>query len=209
LPNNKEITVTKTGYNDWGMFTMESDIYVKNLTTSTIEAFLSQTVLVKPSAGEFEVCWGGSCFKRNTDDIIYEGIFEQGYQMPPDFHIAFYPEEENYTIGKVKYELYPKNNPDDKSAITINFVYSEVGIEKLTQNDNVIIYRQNDKTYFAFNHVHPQMQLVIYNITGMETGRYNINSKIFSLPEIMSKGIYIYSVKTPEKVIYSGKYIQK
>ena len=211
LENNAEITATEFDPEgiEWGSYIIQSEVELKNLTTDEIATTLTQTVLEQPTApGKLEVCFGGSCRMPTNEDVTFYGNVESGFHG--GFHFAF----RDLTLGeytriKVQYDVYPTDDPDDKTTLIIIYDYSEVGIKELSRNDNVFVYSQNGRINFKFNKFSSDMQLVMYNITGREIGTYNINSEKFVLPETLSKGIYIYSLKEKGKVTCSGKYVQK
>jgi len=211
LPNNTEITVTEVKIDeDWGGSpVIKAGVFLENLTDNTIPAILAQIVIESDKIGTLEVCFY-NCFMPTIEDAEWSVLVAPGlYDTEDKFKINYYPEEGEYTSVKVKYEIYPESDTDDKTSVIINFVYSESGICKTNLNETISVYDQNGKTCFQFNQLLPNTQLVIYNITGKEIGQYEINSRMFVLPEILRKGIYIYAVKEKGRVIYTGKYIQK
>ncbi|MCL2073077.1 MAG: hypothetical protein FWH18_04085 [Marinilabiliaceae bacterium] len=209
LPNNAQVVITEVDEDEWGRATMESGVYVNNTTSSTLSIELVQTVLESPSSGEFEVCMGGSCFAPGLNDATYPGTLSPGIEEVPLFHILFRPIVEDYTSAKVQYEIYPIDSPGDKSTVTIIYNYWKAGIDKITNNDNISIFKQNGQIFFRFDKISPNMQLFIYNIAGVEVGQYDIKSEIVAVQDNLSKGVYIYAVKEKGKVVHSGKYTNK
>ena len=209
LENNAVVEITKLDpeYLEIGMYYFESGIEIKNTKEETISAKMTQKILEYPTnPGELEFCFG-MCYNGNKDA-------ESNYDVPSGFlsgfHLSFgRMEEGKYTSIKVQYDVFPISNPEDKTTITIIYDYSESGISKLNQYENISVFNQNGKVCFDFNQIRSGMQLVIYNITGTEIGHYDIDSKLFMLPETLKKGIYIYAIKEKGKVNHSGKYVQK
>ena len=214
LENNAVITITEydtQNMEEYGWLDMEADVELKNLTENTLFSCFAQTVLEGPiGEGKLAVCCLGNCYPPSNDDEVHEGNAEPGDHF--GFHLSFggQVEEGEDERVKVQYDIYPKANPNDKTTVIIIYEYSATGgIKELSRNDNVLVFSQNGKITFKFNQISPDMQLVIYNITGREIGQYYVNSEKFILPETLSNGIYIYTLKEKGKVSYTGKYVQK
>jgi len=210
LPNNSEITINDVVFTTGIWAVMKSNVTLMNTSSSVVQAEFSQTVLVQPEAGVLEICFGGSYCQSTNDNYTLTGSVISGMPENEDiFKLLFHPEVGIYTRTKVRYDVYPHNNPHDKTSVTITYNYTDSGIDKLVHNENISIFKQNNQVYFRFHKDPPPTQLIIYNITGIEVGQYDIDSEIFVLPDNLSKGIYIYAVKEKGGVVYSGKYTQK
>jgi len=123
FPNNEEITITDVEY-EGGLLLMKSEIFLNNITSNNIPASLTQIVLEPPSAGTLEVCFGGTCFAPTNGNETWQGTITPGlHNDPNEFKLIFYPAEGTSSSVKVKYEIYPHNNPGDKTTVTINYVY--------------------------------------------------------------------------------------
>jgi len=210
VQNNETIEITDVEENAWGWLIMKSKVQLKNTTSNTVEASLSQTVLEHPAAGELEVCFGGNCYASTNANVTWPGTIAPGMPDNEDeFKMVFYPSEEIYTHIKVQYDVFVRNNPDDKTTIFLIFNYRPGNINIISQNDNLLIYNQNGQICFKFNNSSPKRQLTVYNITGTETGQYKADSELLVLPETVKKGVYLYSVKENGKVVSTGKYIHR
>ena len=170
LPSNSEITVRLAENDDLNRLLMQSEIFLRNSTSNTIPATLVQTVLEQPISGVLETYFGGTQHTTNANASWQGNITSGLHNDPEDFKLVFYPVEEQYTNVKVKYEIYPQNNSEDKTTIIINYVYANTRIITASTGDNgtitpigtiPVVYGANQTFTFISNHSFKPDQLFI------------------------------------------------
>jgi hypothetical protein len=212
LANNTEFTVSKTSIDEFGGLVIESGLSLKNLSALTVEARAVQTTLIIPpneSYGVLNFCFE-RCQEGNGNQAQTRNINPNFLMVPPEFHLCFFPFE--YTIAKVKYEVFPTNNPADRVSVTVTYDYNanSVGITDILDSKNTIKASQ-EGNYIQFSYsFDSRVQLEIYDLIGRKVAHYLLPSEgPFVLPEKLPKGIYIYTVKTSNKPLITRKILVK
>ncbi|MDR0426990.1 MAG: T9SS type A sorting domain-containing protein [Dysgonamonadaceae bacterium] len=220
LANNAEVTISKTTHDEFGALTIESGLSAKNTTDYTVPASLRRTILTSPSeeTGAFLSTCFGNCvyddFKNSTfpprpqDEMMEANALVES----PQFHLSLILVEGNYTVAKVKYEIYPTENPEDVSTVTITYDYNErSGLDNIKENRNdLIAFQEGNRLIFKYAFDEKNIRLEIFDIVGNTVGEYPLASDgLFTLPEALKPGIYIYTVKTNGKQLVTNKLIIK
>lgn len=220
LEDNAELTVSNCqvfiAEDDYTILSMESDLYLKNVTGSAIQATVTQTILEGPSDGEkgylsfcFLDCTTGNQ-DRTKNGSISANSFSEGY------HVNFYVYEGVYNRVKVKYEVYKSNDISraDKKTVTVTYMYDEnsnTGIQNPVSKPVFNVFQEGNRMKFDCTFSSNTCQLEIYNLMGQKLAHHSLTSGngIFTLPEQLSKGYYLCILKNKKGTIAKRKFIVK
>ena len=218
LEDNAEFTVSDyqvfMTVDDYTVLSLESDLQLKNTTGSDVQATVTQTILEDPLDGEtgnlsfcFLDCTTGN-LNRTKNGAIQANSFAPGY------HANFYVYEGIYNRIKVKYEVYLSNDISrtDKKTVTVTYVYDENSITRLNTPDvkpALNVFQEGNQVKFSGAFGQGACQLEIYNLTGQKITQHFLaaGNGTFSLPEKLSKGIYLCVIKNEKQTVASQKFI--
>ena len=207
LENNVEITVSEITVS-LGTRIIESNLQFKNLTSSDLEATMTQTVLVTPTAGELTMCF--QLCQESNEDLTQTTTVVSDY-FDPLFHIGLYLPEMGTATAKVKYEIYPTDNVEDKYAVIVNYDPNRTGLNSQSANKNVMsVYQNGNNVAVDYNvNTSGDLQLYVYNTTGMVVAQHTLHSNqgSFMAPESLERGIYIAAIKQGTNVISLQKFM--
>ncbi|MDR1610969.1 MAG: T9SS type A sorting domain-containing protein [Candidatus Symbiothrix sp.] len=225
LGNNAEITVTKAVPSELdGELVLESDLALKNLTDNFIEVTrMTQTVLTGPTfpAGTISFCFYECKYALTSNIDTYREVDVSGESAvrpnelweSPLFHLSFYVSENFYTGTQVKYEVYPLDNPNDKTAVTITYDYNEnsTALSKITLPGKITTSQEGNNVRFTYSLDNNNAIIEVYNAVGNKMSQHRLQSAegTFVLPEKLTKGVYLYTVKQSNKVTTANKFIIK
>jgi hypothetical protein len=220
LDNNAEITVTKAFPSELdGELVLESELGLKNLTDNDVSARMTQTVLtgVTIPAGNISFCFYNCVYTQTSSGNTYrEQDGEVGPNeiwISPQFHLSFYVSENLYTSTKVKYEIFPLDNTDDKTTVTIIYVYNEksTALSHINRQNKIITSQESNNVMFTYSFDRNNTLIEVYSAIGNRIAQHYLKSAkgVFVLPEKLPEGIYIYSIKQDNKIIVANKFIVK
>jgi hypothetical protein len=214
LANGAEITVSKLDLDEFGeSWVMESGLSLKNTAEYSLPARVDQIVLIPPGfgAGFLSFCFD-QCQSVNAN-VSQEGrIAANTLVVPPFFHLSFFIVEEAYTLLKVKYEVVNLEDINDKAAVTITYDYNEnsTGLIGVDSEKNINVFQDGNKMKFNYSFDTDNIQLEIYNVLGEKAAQHRLSSEgLFTLPEELTKGIYIYTITNNNKILTARKFIVK
>jgi hypothetical protein len=229
LENNAEISVTKavpSGADIEDELVLESELALKNLTDNDLHACMTQTVLtgITFPAGIISFCFY-ECILVNTSSVnTYRetctnpnevgGIIRaNAIWENPRFHLSFYVSENLYTNTRIKYEIYPLDNPNDKTTVTIAYTYDEnsTALSDINLQNKITASQEGNKVMFDYSLDYSNALIEVYNTTGNKMAQHRLNPDkgTFILPERLPEGLYIYTVKRGNKVTVTNKFIIK
>jgi hypothetical protein len=213
LENNTEFTVSKTSLDEYGGLVIESGLSLKNLTNTEVQARATQTVLIAPPSEEYGVL--SFCFERciegNVNQTQTRWIDPDFLMVPPEFHLCYFPFEENYTTLQVRYEVFPMSNIQDRTSVTVTYEFnknSQSGLHSPDLTNTISAFQEGNQVKFKYLFDSEAIQLEVYNVIGHQVAHHPLDSKgVFTLPEELTKGIYIYTVKNNNKQLATHKLI--
>ncbi|MDR2628220.1 MAG: T9SS type A sorting domain-containing protein [Dysgonamonadaceae bacterium] len=227
LENNAEITVTKALPSESGVegeLVLESDLALKNLTDNYIDTTrMTQTVLTGPTfpAGTISFCFYECEYASTSDLDTYRKVDVYGIDAvrpnelwePPRFHLSFFVGENLYTSAKVRYEVFPPDNPNDKTTVTITYDYNprSAALSKISLPDKVAVSQEGDNVLFTYSlDSHPAI-LEVYNVIGNKLSQHPLKSAkgTLVLPGKLPQGIYLYTLKQGNHMTVARKFIVK
>jgi hypothetical protein len=233
LEDNAEITASKISIDDGdgqiptieGMVFLESGLRLKNISDNSISVAVSQTVITYPPMNEDGdyLAFLGFCFgtcntgnnnktKPTASDapiILDANSFETG------LHVLLYVYEGVYTSVKAKYEVFSPTDlsKTDKKTVFVTYNYNEnsTGLNDLHQEQKITALQNGTHVNFNYAFDAKNAQLEIYSITGQKIAQHYLPSGkgSFTLPEQLSKGIYVYTVKSEKEILAVQKIIVK
>jgi hypothetical protein len=214
LSNNAEINVSTLSRDaDTDELLMESGLKFKNLTNKEVVAHVNQIILEHPglNAGTLSFCFE-NCIYGMEDKNMEGPIAPNALIEPPFFHVCYYINEGRYAVVKVKYEAYPVDNVNDKTSVTIIYDYNEnstTALNTISSENKITTFQEGNKITFDYSFECNNIQLEVYNLAAEKIAQYHLNvgKGIFTLPEELMKGIYIYTVKNKQQIIATQKFI--
>jgi hypothetical protein len=225
LEDNAEITIPNYSvyveadeYMPVAILSIESELRLKNLTDNAISTSVSQTILdYQPSEDEeylgyLSFCYN-DCFTGNVDKTK-TGMLSTGFDE--GFHLNFCTREGYYTSIKVQYVVFAANDlsKTDKKTVTIHYVYDEKsmnGIYPIDSEQRIFASQEGNQVKFHYASDAGRLQLSVYSITGQKIAQHPLLSGngTFTLPESLTKGIYIYTVENEKGATAAQKLIVK
>ena len=215
LEDNAEFSVSNYEIffeeDDYSIFSLESGLILKNISNKNVQATVSQTIIesaLDNENGYLNFCFL-SCYTGNTNRLMNGEI--PANNISPGYHVNFFVYKGFYNRIKVRYEVYLTNDKNDKKTVTVTFVYDKNSVNKLEQTDiksTLNIFQEGNQMKFNFNFNSEKIQLEIYNLTGQRLALHQIPSgnASFTLPEILSKGVYFCVIKGEKHNISSKKF---
>jgi hypothetical protein len=221
LENNAEITVIKatpTGLE--GELVLESELGMKNLTDNYVDTRMTQTVLTGPTfpAGTISFCFFECMYVMTSSTDTYRESEVSGQEAvkpyevweDPRFHLSFYVSKNLYTGTKIKYEIYPIDNPDDKTTVFITYTYNEnsTALSNINRQNKISVSQEGNDVRFTYSLGRNNSLIEIYNIIGNRVSQHRLESDkgTFVVQEKLPEGIYIYTVKQGNKIIIANKF---
>ena len=220
LEDNAEFTVSDYQIfledDDFTILSLESDLYLKNITANNAQATVVQTILEDPIDGEngylsfcFNTCVTGNS-NRTMNGEIQANSFNIGY------HVNFYVYEGIFNHIKVQYDVFLTNDfsRTDKKTVTVTYLYDENSVNQLNKPEikpGLTVFQEGNQIKFNYALDLNTCNLEIYNITGQKIAQHFLTYGYgtFSLPEILTKGIYICVVKNEKQTIAAQKFVVK
>jgi hypothetical protein len=214
LENNAEFTVSKTSLDEFGGLVIESGLSLKNLTHTEVNARATQTVLTTPRPsdedGILNFCFD-RCQEGNADQTQTRLIDPDFLMVPPEFHLCYFPFGENYTTVQVRYEVFPMSNIQDRTSVTVTYNFnqdSQTGLNSPKLTNTISAFQEGNQVKFKYGFDSEAIQLEVYDVVGHKVAHYPLDSKwVFILPEELTKGIYIYTVRNNNKQLATHKLI--
>ncbi|KAA6302238.1 MAG: hypothetical protein EZS26_001598 [Candidatus Ordinivivax streblomastigis] len=221
LANNTEITITNVvpGILD-GELVLEARLELKNMTDDYVDAKMIQTILseFRAPAGFISFCLDG-CTTVKTTELLDETkrirqqfrSFEP-YQLlvSPAFKLEFDVEEGGYTGATARYEIFPEDNVNDKTTITVTYDYTEnsTGLSPVNSANQTLVRQNESGVEFIYSFDSGNHRLEVYNLLGQKVAQHNLDthSSTFILPEKLVKGVYLYSIKEGNRIVTAQKF---
>jgi len=220
LEDNAEYTVSDydvfmTG-DDYVILSMESGLELKNITGNDVQATVAQTILDGPLDGEngylsfcFQECTTGNN-NKTMSGLITANSFSIGY------HTNFYVYEGIYNRITVKYEVYLATGigKPNLKTVTVTYVYDANSTAQLNKTDitpALNVFQEGDQVKINGAFGSNNCQLEVYNLMGQKLAQHLLSSAdgTFSLPEKLTKGVYICVIKNGKQTAAMQKFIVK
>jgi len=213
LPNNAEITVTKTTYDEFDALVLESGLSLQVLTDETVQVSAAQRVEIAPPSDDYgflNFCFN-ACQAGNTDRVQTKEFAANQLMTPPEFHLCYYPFSEKYCQVIVRYEVRPVGG--SATVVTVTYDYnadSETGINTI-RRDDIVAFQEGNILNFKFESDCSSLQLEVYSIVGNRLVSKVLNGSKgeISLPLNLNRGIYVWSLKKDGKALITKKIILK
>ncbi|NDV47185.1 T9SS C-terminal target domain-containing protein [Paludibacter sp. 221] len=211
LENNAEITISDVVTEEFGSLVIESGLELKNISSQDVSATVTQTALIAPQAGTLSFCFD-MCIPTNSD--VEQTSSVSANSEHPVFHMMYYIEEGAYSSPKIKYEAWDTTTPDSKIAVTVTYAYQEstgLGDDVIGKN-NLEVIQSGSTVKFAYSWANMgEYQVALYNITGRNVASFPLFDQegVYQLPDNLSSGIYIVSVKQNNRDILTKKFVVK
>ncbi|MDR2839667.1 MAG: T9SS type A sorting domain-containing protein [Paludibacter sp.] len=212
LPSGAEITVNAVTTTPIpGELEIPANLSAKNLTNSTLDVRMRQTITSHTGAGDnlinwcFNVCSNVPITTTTLDrtSSIAANSFEENFHT----NLIVYPGE--FATVTARYDVFPQGSLDSYSII-VHFVYNQdspttVGNISTSDKFNML---QNDGTVSFIYAIDRNMLLEIFDLTGKKTAQYQLlsNERKFILPKRLTKGIYIYAVRNGNSTVTVRKF---
>ena len=220
LEDNAEFTVSNYQVfmedDDFTLLSLESDLRLENIIGKTINTTVTQTILEGPLDNEYgylSFCFY-TCVTGNDNKSMNGEIQANSFAL--GYHSNFYVYEGKFNNIKVKYEVYSTNDisKTDKKTVTVTYVYDENSTNQLNNPDikpALYIFQEGDKVKINYAFNSNTYQLEIYNLIGEKIAQYFLTpgNGIFSLPEKLTKGIYLCAIKNEKQIVTVQKFIVK
>jgi hypothetical protein len=214
LEDNAEITISNYSESDIPYtLSLESGLRLKNLTGNTVPTSLSQTVIVHPPE---DTGFLGFCFVTCTtgnNDKTKTGSLEPN-SFDDIFHINFYVVENVYALAKVKYEVFRPTDLSrtDKKTVFVTYDYnqnSRTGLKNLSSENKVTVFQERNSVAFDYAFDSNTVQLEVYALTGQKIAQHLLTSGtgIFTLPENLTKGVYVCTFKSEKGIVVTQKLV--
>ena len=217
LDDNAEFTVSDyevsfVSADDVTVLSMESGLRLKNVTNKNVSATVTQTILEGPSDtknGYLSFCFF-ECTTGNSNKTMSGTMPANSFSV--GYHSNFYVYQGNYNRIKVKYEVYLIGNSADKKTVTVTYAYNENSMNQLNKpdiNPTFNVFQEESQMKFKYSLDSNTCQLEIYNLTGQKIAQHSLASGTgtFSLPEKLTKGIYLFVVKNEKQTLATKKFI--
>jgi len=192
---------------------IEVPIYVKNLTSSSLEVKVKKYELELISGSEAYFCWD-QCYANTT---FLSPNFETA--EPNDTIKSFSGDFKpfgNTGLSKVMYTFFKGKDENDSASITIYYDVVTVGIkdiENLKQSISCYPNPSSDYLNFKYNlDQNSQGEILIYDLVGKKVKLINItNSSDHSRISVsdLNPGIYIWTIEIDGIPVKSEKIIKR
>ena len=207
LLNNAEIAVSEVT-TDGPRRVIESNIKVKNNSESEVEFTITQTILTAPLKGNLSFCFG-QCIDGNDDLLQTQPIPANNFHGL--FHLSLILPDLGMATARVKYEMYVKDNPDEKKTVIVNYNSSPTGSTQNDYSENSLSVYQNGNSVtlnYDLQQVSDAVGLYVYNATGVIVSQETLsnNQGTLNLP-YLSKGVYIAVIKQGDKSVSLQKFM--
>jgi len=199
---------------DYVILSLESDLYLKNVTNRDVQATVTQTILEEPLDDEngylnfcFYDCSTGNANRTKTG-VLLADRFNEG------FHVNFYAFEGKFNRISVRYEVYSTNDisRSDKKTVTVVYEYDETSIPQ--NNSSVVkpdihVVQEGDQMKFIHAFISEACQLDVYSLSGQQVAHHCLPSGngSFALPEHLAKGVYFYTIRDEIQTVFTQKFI--
>ena len=207
LEDNAEFTVStyEVYFEEDGyvILTLDPDLHLKNITGQDLQTTVAQTILDGPlddEAGYLSFCFF-DCVTGNLDKtktgVMKANSFNEG------FHVNFFAYQGKYNRIKVKYEVYLTNDlkKSDKKTVTVTYVYDQNSTTHSSKPDiqpKFAVFQDGNQVTINYSLLSTPCQLEIYHLMGYRIAGIKLpsNQGVFSMPEIVAKGVYICVIKS-------------
>lgn len=130
IPNGSTVTISECMEIPGVLFSMESEIYIKNNSDDNEKAVVHAVGL--ENYEEIEVCAGGNCWPWNNGELTSK-VFEMAANEQQNAQIHVFSTKGISSFkGSVKVDIYYSLDPDDCASITVVFDTNGSGINEVT-----------------------------------------------------------------------------
>jgi len=199
---------------DFMVLSMESGLKLKNMTNRDVPTTVTQTILEAPTDalyGYLSFCFL-ECTTGNSNKTMSGNFPANSFSV--GYHSNFYVYQGKYNRVKVKYEVYLTGNPADKKTVTVTYVYDENSVNQLNKPNitpALNVFQDGNQVKFNYSFDSNACRLEIYTLPGQKIVQHLLPSGAgtFSLPEKLTKGVYLCTVKNEKQTLATQKFIVK
>jgi len=187
------------------------ELAVTNTGNSSIDVLCQryENDMVPGSSSAF--CWGYLCYPPWTSLSGYHHTIGPGMTVDDDFSGHYYPDG-NVGISTIAYTFFDLNNPNDSVMVTVLYDGLTVGIDELSQFDQMNVYPNPANEFIQVDLNTEKMQeavtfqLIDVNGAVIQEVRSS-NTEIRMNTIDLANGIYVYRVLVNNQVIGSEKIV--
>lgn len=205
LKDGDTITVNVAGTDESGELVMESELRLKNESSTSSNIVCSQDVVTNTVNGKFQFCLGNctigtKSLTQTTANPITAGNFVGG------FGVEYYPEEKNYEKAMATY-IANLVGSTQKTKVTVIFNYQSTTGINIIQTNKVKVYSTKEFLILRCP-VHSAKSITIYDVSGKIIAHYNLYGSLdeYTLPKVEKKGLYLFSVNMIDGKKIAGKF---
>lgn len=206
--------ITFSAHPDSGMMAIDS-LDVKNISEMTLDVICVREILENVEGSENSFCWGSLCYPPYVDTSSNPTTIEPlavSYEFIGDYD----PKGLTGTT-KVKYTFYDIENPEDKSAIIVNYDASDpnsiVEYDLRFQLSKAYPNPANNSVSVDYNLRNiANARIAFYNLLGSKVKEVNLTKSVGTSTINTSdfiEGIYFYTLLVDNEALQTQKLIIK
>ncbi|MFC2151071.1 T9SS type A sorting domain-containing protein [Bacteroidota bacterium] len=193
---------------------IEVPVYVKNISTKTLDVFVKVYIKNLVSGSTASYCWGSSCFDISTSPSTTSTSI-LATDTAKEFHSDYNPQK-NLGITEIMYTFYVDKEEEDSVSVSVFYEIMATGINSLSEITESISSYPNpveSTLYFGYDLKNAGNSFIkIYDIVGKQIKSQKIN-RMDKTAEIsvaeLNTGLYIWTFELDGNPIKSNKFIKK